>query len=86
MIACRGARQGGRTAGPATVSEGEREVGGRADVADLSGAADVMAARPGGGIRQRQGLRITLLSLAAAILLLGAAVAGTFGYHMLASG
>jgi hypothetical protein len=53
---------------------------------DLSEAADVMAASLEGGIRERQGLRITLLSLAATILLLGAAVAGTFGYLMLASG
>ncbi len=59
----------------------------RAELADLSAAVDVMAARQEAGIRQRRGLRITLLSLAAAILLLGAAVAGAFfGYLMLTSG
>ena len=61
-------------------------MGGRADVVEVDGAADLMAARPAGGIRQRHGLRITLLSLAVAILLLGAAIAGSFGYHMLAGG
>jgi hypothetical protein len=61
-------------------------MGERADVADISGAVEVMAARPERGIRQRRGLRITLLSLAAAILLLGAAVAGVFSYHVLSSG
>jgi hypothetical protein len=34
----------------------------------------------GGPIRIRRGLRITLLSMAAAILLLGAAAAGVYGY------
>lgn len=58
----------------------------RAKLADLSGAADVMTGKPEGGIRERRRLRVMLLSLAAAILLLGAAVAGTFGYLMLASG
>jgi len=61
-------------------------VGGRADVVDLGGVGDVVAARAEAGIRQRPGLRVTLLSVAVAILLLGAAVAGTFGYHMLAGG
>jgi hypothetical protein len=59
-------------------------VGERADLAQLRGAVDAVAARLEGGIRQRRGLRITLLSLAVAIILLGAAVAGAFGYLMLA--
>ena len=61
-------------------------MGGRADLADLGDAADVAAARQEGGIRQRPRLRITLLSLAVAILVFGAAVACAFGYHMLARG
>jgi hypothetical protein len=61
-------------------------VGERADLVDLSEAVGVMAAGLEGGIRERRGLRITLLSLAAAILLLGVAVAGVFGYLMAASG
>jgi hypothetical protein len=61
-------------------------MGERADLMDLSPAAGVLAAEPAGGIRGRRGLRVTLLSLAAVILLLGATVAGTFGYLMLARG
>jgi hypothetical protein len=37
-------------------------------------------------IRDRRGLRITLLSLAAAILLLGAAAAGAYGYIEISHG
>jgi hypothetical protein len=40
----------------------------------------------GAGIRQRPGLRITLLFLAAAILLTGAVAAGVFAYRTLGSG
>lgn len=58
----------------------------RVDVVDLRGVADGLAARPEGGIRQRRGLRLTLLSVAAVILLLGVAVAGNFCYLMLAGG
>lgn len=54
--------------------------------ADPIAAVDVLAARPEGGIRERRGLRVILLSLATAILLLGAAVAGAFGYLILTSG
>jgi hypothetical protein len=61
-------------------------MGERADVADLSRAVDLMDTGPRGGIRDRRGLRVTLLSLAAAVLLLGAAVAAAFGYLMLAGG
>jgi len=56
------------------------------DVIDLGEAVDTMAASLGRGIRQRRALRVTLLSLAATILLLGAAVALTFCYLMLTSG
>lgn len=41
-------------------------------------AAGSMTEQP---VRKRRGLRIVLLSLAAAILLLGAAIAGVFGYQ-----
>ena len=37
-------------------------------------------------VRSRRGLRIVLLSLATAILLLGAAIAAAFGYHAISSG
>jgi hypothetical protein len=40
----------------------------------------------GAGIRSRRGLRVALLSLAAAILLLGATIAGMFGYHAISGG
>jgi hypothetical protein len=40
-------------------------------------------ARP--AARQRQGVRVTLLSLAAAILLLGAAIAAVFCYHAIST-
>ena len=42
------------------------------------------AAEP--SLRNRRGLRIALLSLAAAILLLGAAIAGAFGYQAIRNG
>jgi hypothetical protein len=61
-------------------------MGERADLVDLSPAIGVLAAAPAGGIRQRRGLRVTLLSLAAVVLLLGATVAGGFCYLMLARG
>jgi hypothetical protein len=61
-------------------------VGNGGDLVESGRAVDVMAATAGGVIRERRGLRITLLSLAAAILLLGAVVAGAFCYLMLASG
>ena len=37
-------------------------------------------------VRRRRGLRIVLLSLATAILLLGAVIAAAFGYHAISSG
>jgi len=37
-------------------------------------------------VRSRRGLRVALLSLATAILLLGAAVAAVFGYHAITNG
>jgi hypothetical protein len=40
----------------------------------------------GGSIGVRRGLRITLLSLAAAILLLGAVAAGAYGYIAISHG
>lgn len=61
-------------------------MGNGGDLVECGRAVDVMATTAEGGIRVRRGLRITLLSLAAAILLLGAAVAGAFCYLMLASG
>jgi hypothetical protein len=61
-------------------------VGERTNLMDRGDPVDVLPAGLQGGIRERRGLRITLLSLAATILLLGAAVAGAFGYLMLASG
>jgi hypothetical protein len=86
MIAGRGTRPGGSDHRVHDSHSGEREVGERADLLDVSGAVGVRAARPGGGIGERPGLRMTLLSLAVAILVLGAAVAGAFGYHLLGSG
>lgn len=56
------------------------EVHSRQDVS----ARDAAAAAP--GIRARHGLRITLLSLATAILLAGAAAAGFFAYRTLSHG
>lgn len=61
-------------------------MGERADLVDLGPAVDVLAAEPAGGIRERRGLRVTLLALAALVLLLGAAVAGAFCSVMLARG
>jgi len=61
-------------------------VGGRADLAKFGEATDVMTGGPDEGIRPRHGLRITLLTLAVTILLLGATVACAFGYHLVASG
>jgi hypothetical protein len=52
----------------------------------LGGTVDALAATADGGIRRRRGLRIALLSLAAVILVVGAAAAGTFGYAALAAG
>lgn len=48
--------------------------------ADAGGAAGALSATTGPPIRVRRGLRITLLSLAAAILLLGATAACVYGY------
>jgi uncharacterized membrane protein len=45
------------------------------------GLAGVLAGRREAGIARRRSLRVALLSLAAAILLLGAAIAGVFGYR-----
>jgi hypothetical protein len=53
---------------------------------DLGGSAEVAARAAKPGIRGRRGLRIALLSLAAAILLLGAAIAGIFGYRAMNGG
>ncbi len=53
---------------------------------DLGESAEVTARAAKPGIRGRRGLRIALLSLAATILLLGAAIAGIFGYRAMNSG
>jgi hypothetical protein len=50
-------------------------------MADRRGAA---TASP--SIRDRRGLRVALLSLAAAIVLLGAAAAGMYGYLAMTAG
>ncbi|HUN36305.1 MAG TPA: hypothetical protein VMU95_30280 [Trebonia sp.] len=55
-------------------------------MAKFGEATDVMTGGPDEGIRPRHGLRITLLTLAVTILLLGATVACAFGYHLVASG
>ena len=47
---------------------------------DLAAAEDGLAAEEVPANRRRRGLRITLLSLASAIVLLGAAAVGTFIY------
>jgi hypothetical protein len=47
---------------------------------------DSMAGTAAAWTRRRRGLRIALLALAAAILLLGAAIAGVFGYHVISNG
>ncbi len=60
---------------------------GKADgPAGLGGPVEVMADGTGPGIRTRRGLRVALLSHAAAILLLGAATAAAFCYHVLNGG
>ena len=53
---------------------------------DLGGSTEVAARAAKPGIRGRRGLRIALLSLAATILLLGAAIAGIFGYRAVNGG
>jgi hypothetical protein len=53
---------------------------------DTGGAIDVLVATAGPPAGKRRGLRITLLSLAVAILLLGAAVAGAFAYLTISHG
>jgi hypothetical protein len=37
-------------------------------------------------VRRRQGMRVALLSIASAILLLGAAIAAVFGYRIISGG
>ena len=52
----------------------------------MGGPAGAMAGITAAGIRGRRGLRVALLSLAVTILLLGAAIAGVFGYHAVSGG
>jgi hypothetical protein len=53
---------------------------------DLSGAAPATGAITELPVMRRRGPRIALLSLAAAILLLGAAIAVVFGYQAIVHG
>ena len=53
---------------------------------DLGGPAEAAARAVTPGIRGRRGLRLALLSLAAVILLLGAAIAGVFCYQNIGHG
>jgi hypothetical protein len=72
---------------------GLEELGGRADGlpdgpvdGPVDGQPDVLAGTAGAGIRQRRGLRIARLALAAAILVVGAGAPAAFGSAALGRG
>jgi hypothetical protein len=72
--------------GGSTRATGEHGMSKAYDLEELGGPAQVMAGATEAGISTRRGLRVALLSLATAILLLGAAIAAVFGYHAIRGG